>query len=108
MDLTGKYLSDEANNPRKWRFPDGTMIPANGYLIVWADEDGLAPVGLHASFKLEKNGETIYLADSDANFNAILDSVTFGLQTTDRSYGRTAANADVWFTMEPTPGVANQ
>jgi hypothetical protein len=108
VDLTGHYLSDEANNPRKWQFPAGTMIPANGYLIVWADEDGPAPVSLHASFKLEKNGETIYLTGTDANFNAILDSVTFGPQQTDLSYGRSYADADVWVIMVPTPGSVNQ
>jgi hypothetical protein len=107
VDLTGRYLSDEGNNPRKWAFPSGTTIPANGYLIVWADEDTLLTPGLHASFKLSKSGETIYLTDTDANYNAILDSVTFGEQTTDTSYGRTAADADAWATMSPTPGAAN-
>jgi hypothetical protein len=108
VDLTGRYLSDDGNNPRKWAFPSGTTIPGNGYLIVWADEDTLITSGLHASFKLSKSGETIYLTDTDANYNAILDSVTFGEQTTDTSYGRTAADADVWATMSPTPGAANQ
>lgn len=47
------------------------------------------------------------LTDTDANLNAILDSVTFGSQTTDRSYGRTAYDADVWTITNPTPGGAN-
>jgi hypothetical protein len=108
VELTGRYLSDEPNNPRKWQFPAGTKIPADGYLVVWADEDGKATNGLHASFKLEKNGEELYLTDTDANFNAVLDSVIFGVQETDRSYGRTAADADVWAIMDPTPGQANK
>jgi hypothetical protein len=103
VDLTGRYLSDEPNNPRKWAFPAGTMIPADGYLLVWADEDGQATPGLHASFKLSADGEQVFLTDTDANLNAILDSVTFGVQTTDRSYGRTSADADVWAIMDPTP-----
>lgn len=103
VDLTGRYLSDEPHNPRKWPFPAGTTIPPNGLLIVWADEDGLALPGLHASFKLSASGETVYLADTDANLNAILDSVTFGLQETDRSYGRTSDDVDMWVIMEPTP-----
>jgi hypothetical protein len=107
VDLTGRYLSDEANNPQKWPFPAGTIIPAGGYLIVWADEDGLATPGLHASFKLSSLGETIYLTDTDANFNAILDRVTFGPQATDRSYGRSYTNADVWVEQSPTPGAPN-
>jgi hypothetical protein len=108
VDLTGRYLSDEPNNPRKWAFPVGTTIPPNGYLIVWADEDAAATPGLHASFKLSADGEEIFLTDTDANLNAILDSVSFGAQATDRSYGRTGADADVWAIGEPTPTGPNQ
>jgi hypothetical protein len=31
-----------------WALPAGTIIPAQGYLLVWADEDGKAGAGLHA------------------------------------------------------------
>lgn len=108
VDLTGRYLSDAPNNPRKWQFPAGTIIPANGYLLVWADEDTTVTGGLHANFKLSASGEEIYLTDTDANLNQVLDSIVFGAQTTDISYGRTAADADVWSSMTPTPGAANQ
>lgn len=107
INLTGLYLTDEPANPRKWPFPSGTTIPANGYLLVWADEDGLATPGLHANFKLSGSGEQILLIDTDANNNQVLDSITFGAQTSDVSYGRTAADADVWSTMTPTPEAAN-
>lgn len=108
VDLAGRYLSDEPNNPRKWAFPAGTKIPAEGYLLVWCDEDGGATAGLHASFKLSADGEQIFLTDTDANLNAILDSITFGPQKTDRSFGRTATDADAWAVQTPTPGAANQ
>jgi len=108
VNLTGLYLTDEPSNPRKWAFPSGTTIAANGYLLVWADENGTATPGLHASFKLSASGEQIYLIDTDANNNQVLDAVTFSAQTTDVSYGRTSANADVWSTMTPTPNAANQ
>ena len=107
VNLTGLYLTDEPSNPRKWPFPSGTTIAANGYLLVWADEDGLATPGLHANFKLSGSGEQIYLIDTDANNNQVLDAITFGAQTTDVSFGRTAADADVWSTMIPTPNAVN-
>ena len=107
VNLTGLYLTDEPGNPRKWAFPAGTTIAANGYLLVWADEDGLATSGLHANFKLSGSGEQIYLIDTDANNNQVLDAITFGAQTTDVSYGRTAADADVWAPLTPTPNAAN-
>lgn len=107
VSLTGRYLTDESDNPRKWAFPSGTTIPAGGYLLVWADEDGAAPLGLHANFKLEKSGEKILLIDTDERLNAVLDSVTYEAQETDISYGRSAANADVFVRMSPTPAKAN-
>ena len=108
VELTGRYLSDEPNNPRKWSFPAGTTIAANGFLIVWADEDSTDTPGLHASFKLSSSdGDEIFLTDTDANLNAVLDSVVFGSQETDRSYGRTAADPGEFDFMRPTPGLAN-
>lgn len=107
VDMTGRYLSDEANNPQKWAFPAGTIIPANGYLLIWADEDGAALSGLHASFKLSATGETLYLVDTDANFNAILDQVTFTGLGPDQAYGRNYSDADTWQVMAPTPGGIN-
>jgi spore coat protein CotH len=108
VDLTGHYLSDEPGNPRKWQFPAGTTIPADGYLIVWADEDGKSTSGLHASFKLSASGEQLYLVDTDEQLNAILDYIAFGQQTTDISYGRSAADGDIWEAMTPTPGSENR
>lgn len=64
--------------------------------------------GLHASFKLSAGGEEIYLADSDANDNAVLDRVVFGPLETDQAYGRTAEDADVWSIRVPTPGQPNR
>lgn len=84
VDLTDYALSDKADNPRKWLFKSGSIIPANGYLIVWADENG-AQGPLHANFKLAAAGEWIGLTDPDGNF---LDSLSFGQQITDLSYAR--------------------
>jgi len=47
-------------------------------------------------------------AELDANANAVLDTVTFGAQTLDRSYGRSAGDADVFLTLTPTPGTATR
>jgi hypothetical protein len=107
IDLGGKYLSDDPQNPRKWRFPDSARIAANGYLLVWADEDGNAADGLHTNFKLTAEGEQVLLVDSDANHNTLLDSVTFGAQQPDRSYGRSPSDPSQWTNKSPTPGVAN-
>ena len=81
VDLTGWFLTDDLNNKDKYKFPAGTTIPANSYLIVWTDEDG-SQSGLHANFKLSASGENLILLDKDT---AIVDQVTFGSQRTDVS-----------------------
>lgn len=108
FDLTGCFLSDSIDDPRKWQFPDGTKIAAGAYLIVWADEDGLATEGLHANFKLSNNGEQVLLVDADERLNRILDQVTFGKQGIDYSHGRNLENATLFKDMLPSPGSANK
>ena len=50
VDLSGCFLSDRSGNPFKWSFPDGTVLAADEYLVIWADNDEKDP-GLHTNFK---------------------------------------------------------
>ncbi len=84
IDLGGYYLSDDISEPDKWQFPAGISIAADGYLIVWTDNDD-EQGDLHTSFKLSKAGEQLILSD---NFLAVLDSLTFGEQETNVSLAR--------------------
>ena len=110
VDLTGMYLSDKVDNPTKWQFPDGTEIAANGYLIVWCDEDHddeAATEGLHSNFKLSKSGETVLLVGPDANDNMVLDTVVFGEQETDVAYGRIPNGTGDFQIVAATPSAEN-
>ncbi len=108
VDLSGMYLSDSQKNPRKWKFPDGTQIAPGGYLIVWADEDGKARSGLHANFKLSKNGETVMLIDTDQQGNQVLDQIEFGVQQKDTAIGRLPNGTGDFKPLGLTPGMQNQ
>ena len=105
--LTGMYLSDKEDEPTKWAFPENTEIPANGYLIVWLDEDEDAAEGLHANFKLSKGGEVALFVDTDANGNQVLDSITFGEQETDVAFGRLPDGTGDFQIVQATPGAQN-
>lgn len=107
FDLTGHFLSDNPDNPRKWAFPDGTILPAGGFLLVWCDENGSDTPGLHASFKLSAGGEQVLLVGPDADLNPLLDAVTFGSQTADRAWGRPDSAPSTFMVLSPTPGGAN-
>jgi hypothetical protein len=107
VDLSGWYLSDNPDNPRKWEFPANSVIEANDYLIIWADEDGSAPVGLHASFKLSGDGEFLSLALPDDQDNHIMDQVEFGPQEQDISLGRVSSEEPVYENQVASPGEPN-
>ena len=108
IDLSGMYLTDNQNNPRKWQFPDDTQIGPGGYLIVWADEDGNAKPGLHANFKLSRNGETVMLVDTDQRGNQVLDIIEFETQGEDIALGRVPNGVGDFKSLEGTPGTQNQ
>jgi len=107
LDVGGMYLTDDLSDPTQWRIPDGTIIQAHGYLLVWCDkEEGDGP--LHANFKLDKDGEEIGLFDTDAWSNVLVDSVVFGAQLPDVSLGRVPDGSEDWLPLDPpTPGAAN-
>lgn len=105
--LSGMYLTDSDQAPRKWQFPDGTQIEAGGYLMIWADEQGKATEGLHANFKLSAKGEELYLVDTDGRGNTVIDHVKFGKQTDDVAYGRDPGSPDQWVPTSATPGAKN-
>ena len=108
LDITGMHMSDMVDNPTLYTF-NPTVIPSETYLLVWCDgtdEDIItSPDTLHANFKLGAGGETILLSFSN---NTIIDSLTFGAQTADISFGRYPDGTDDWvsFTI-PTPRESN-
>jgi len=107
-DLSGFFLTDDLANNTQWRVPDGTVIPAGGYLLVWADGEPAqnSPGGdVHAGFQLSRNGESIGLFAPDG---ALVDAVTFGLQVDDLSEGRYAdGGMEIHFLTVPTPRESN-
>ncbi len=108
VTLDGMYFTDDLSEPTKWQFPTGTTIPPGGYLLVWCDKDaGQGP--LHADFKLDRDGEEIGLFSDDAHGNVPLDSVVFGPQLENVSYGWRPDGSDAWdFLDPPTPGASNE
>ncbi|MBV1923868.1 MAG: CotH kinase family protein, partial [Flavobacteriaceae bacterium] len=84
INLSNYFLSDSQSFIHKWEFPD-VSIPANGYLIVWADKDPQQE-GLHTKFNLDSGGDEIYLSYLDGT---IIDSVDYDdEQGVDKSLSR--------------------
>ncbi len=102
IDMSGMYLSDDADEPTKWRFPAGTTITAGGFLLVWADGDTGDTPGLHANFRLSSGGESVVLSDVDERGNAVIDRVDFPELEDDEAYGRSTDGGEA-FEVVPTP-----
>jgi hypothetical protein len=107
VDVSGMYLTDGAENLRKWQFPPGTVIGPRGWLVVWADEHTKSLDGLHTSFKLDVDGEQVLLVDRDDQDNRILDQVQWTTLRADVAYGRTPDGMGEFRPLIATPGAAN-
>ncbi|MBL7186528.1 MAG: lamin tail domain-containing protein [Phycisphaerae bacterium] len=109
IDVGGMYLTDDMSVPTKWRIPGNdpvsTIIPAGGYLVIWADND-IADAGLHANFKLDADGDEIGLIDGLGS--TPIDSVVFAKQSSNISFGRFPDSGESQrFFPAPTPGTQN-
>ena len=104
VDLSGYNLSDNTTLLNKWQFPSGTIIPANSYLIVWADDEP-TETGLHATWKLSATGESVTLSNTSQN---IVDQVIFGVQTTNMGYARVPNGTGSFMIQAPTFNANNQ
>ena len=110
IDIGGWFLSDSRDGfaaLRKYRIPDGTILPAGEYIVFYESDFNAAP-GEPTSFALDGSGDQVYLASGDAareltgyivgvDFDAFDSGVSFGRVETsvgpdtspllDRSFG---------------------
>ena len=108
-DIGGFFLSNRTDFLNQWKFPEGTMIPPGGYLVVFASGKGVpdGEANLHSNFRLRIEGEFLALVDSDGS--TILDSFqpSYPRQVPDVSYGMGSQSDTLRYFAEPTPGAPN-
>jgi len=108
VDLTGWALSQSPTNATGFVIGSGYVIPANGYLLVWADSESSQNAtnrDLHVNFKLSKDGDAIALFAPD---RTLIDYVAFGAQSNNVSEGRWPDGGTYYQSLDtPTPGAAN-
>jgi len=110
VNLEGWYLSDVQTNRLQFAIPAGYLVPAHGYLLVWADEEteqnAASRTDLHADFKLRQEGESIVLSRPDGT---LADFVAFRAQADGISRVRYPDGAaTVFVTPFPTPRARNR
>jgi len=108
VDLSNWGLSDKPGTPRLAVIPQGTVIPAGGHLLVWADGSSPRrnPDGhIYVNFALSGSGESITLSAPDGQ---IVDQVFFAAQTANLSEGRYVDGGELISRLStPTPGAPN-
>lgn len=111
VDLKGFVVSDKDSVEKGWTIPESAVIPAGGWLVLYADGSGrVTNEGLFPDFKLSGDGEELFLFDPQGNKVA---SMAFPMLGPDQSFGvaggQQAGSADLTYRIlvEPTPGAAN-
>ncbi len=107
ISLNNYYITDNYNNPTKFDISDIGTINAHAFLLIFADENG-EQGDRHANFKLDRDGERIAIVKVVGSDTTFTDSLTFGPQLTDISYGRFPDGYTHFeFFSQPTPGSSN-
>lgn len=107
LDLTDFHLTDDPDNPTKFRIPAGTSIGPRGRLLFWADEQG-SQGPLHLNFKLSATGEYVGLFGPEGLDGVLLDQVHFPPQRPNMSLARIPDGRGPFrASAGPTPGAPN-
>ncbi len=102
INLNGYYLTDDLENKTKWQINSNIYIQASGFAGFWADDSSNKN---HTNFKLSKDGGIIGVFSPNG---ILIDTVTYSMQITDKSYGRFPDGSTEWSTFDiPTPGRFN-
>ena len=109
VNLSGYYFSDDPEVRNKWvvpsSYPDSVTVPAQGWLLFWADRDMEQGVR-HADLRLSNNGEYLSLASPDGY--TLADEIQWGYIAPDTSLGRVSDGASEWVLfIVSTPDASN-
>jgi len=110
VDVEGMYLSNDPADPQKYKISKddtnaATVIPANGYLLIWCDKRQTTDAGLHAPFKLSAAGNAVLLTASDLSW---ADTLYYSSAQEHTTIGRYPdGGSDIYVMTLPTIGKSN-
>ena len=99
-DLSGMSLARDPDELDGFQFPAGTVLDAGGTLLLFTADH--LPLG----FDLDAIGGGVFLFGTAANGRRLLDSVKYGQQIADLSFGR--VHGGQWQLNRPTPDAVNK
>src|SRR5439155_26501225 len=100
VDISGWYLSDQKNDPQRFRIPAGTVLSPRGRVVFYEYQFNPDFTGRAPAFALSSEGDELYLSSADAAGNAtgFRAGVKFGAAADGVSFGRYVTSVDVDFT----------
>jgi hypothetical protein len=104
MDLEGWAITDHHGLVDPYVFEQGTVVPAEGFLVLLADGEDRVGENIHLSFRLAVAGETLTLLDEAGEVH---DEVTFPELAAGSSWAAVPDGGDDWEVARPTPGESN-
>ena len=104
VSLGGMYLSNDAQNLKMWKIPSSVgTIPAKGYKVIWLGSSEIRTD--QATFKLDCDGDTIFLSNS---FGQLVASEVYPEAKSRTAWARMEDGTGEWgWTANPTPGATN-
>lgn len=105
IDLTGYGVSDNMKKLHKYVFPEGTVIHAGEYMVIYAgSNNGVTATTIPCTgFGLSKSGDYLFLTDPYYNLIAEMQIPSL---VSDISYAR-RSDGTYGYCSVPTPGAAN-
>jgi hypothetical protein len=107
INLNGYYITDDLAQTTRFQFSstgNELVVPAHGYLLLWADDDNSQGKN-HLNFNISSKGGVIALFSTT---NQLIDSVNYGQQYLNISYGRMPGAPYAWkYFSLPTPKSEN-
>ena len=104
LHLAGYTVTDAWTDPGQHSLPAGLVVPAGGFLLLWAD-GATNPTGAHLPFRLASAGEAVGLFDPAGRS---VDWVEFPPMGPDEAWARMPDGSDDWLLVAPpSPGATN-
>lgn len=107
VDVSGFGVSDSLSQPMKYALPEGSIVPAGGYLLLWCsgNETGADSGEIHIPFGLRAYEEDVVLSNK---LGRVIDSASYSRQEADMSMARIPdGSGEFSVTARPTPGYPN-
>ena len=98
IDISGYSISD---NKTSWTIPAGVQVPANGYLLIWADKEDVKKKELHTNFKLSGKKDKVIFKDASGN---TIDAISY--KKVEPNIALREVGGEVTY-MSPTPETTN-